>query len=979
LDGLIFVTFTCNPKNKDIQESLLPGQRAEDRPDIVSRVFHLQLTELLDDIKNNHVLGVPVAYVYVIEFQKRGLPHAHILIILEEASKLRQPADIDSLIHAQIPDPELDRDLYSTIKTSMVHGPCGLLNQSSVCMMDGKCSKDYPKQFQEQTILPDDGYPRYQRQDNGRTIQIRSYEVDNRWIVPFNPFLSKKYNAHINVEACTSIKSVKYLFKYVYKGHDCANLEMTATNELNHDEVSKFVDARYVSAPEGFWRLSSFKMHDHSHSVIRLAVHLPDMQSVYFQEGSHAEAVQRAANQHTTLTAFFHYNAEHHTEYNYHEFPLHFVWVSSQRIWKPRQRGQRNTIARMYTVSPKDMEKYCLRMLLLHTRGPTSFEDLRTVNGHTYDTFKEACIVQNLIADDQEWDNALEEAAMHLMPAKLRHLFAIICIHCDPANPLQLWDKYKELMSEDYLYHEGGSQDVAEQRALMCIEDVLTQNRMSCKDLGLPEPNLIPTMQSEECLNLAVEKQQLDIQMEKLNNEQRMMMDMVLRDLEMREEAAPQASAYFLDGPGGSGKTMLYNTLISYCKVNAIRVASCAWTGIASTLLDGGRTCHNVFKLPVPIVETSVCHVSPTSSHADYLRDTALFIVDEASMIPCHALRAIDRMLRDISGNDVLFGGKIFLLGGDFRQVLPVVPRGSRTAIVENCLKSSPLWKSFTVVKLVKNMRADEDQQEFARWLLELGNGNLKVDDKDAPPGSIQIPWQSNIVQDNIADHVFHDLSDIIKVTKSVILTPTNEASLKINNIVIKKVEGAPTEYLSADRVVCDDDQEANNYPVEFLHSITPSGMPPHRLILKSGAVIMLLRNIDIKKGLCNGTRLIVHHALKHIIDAKVLTGACRGARIFIPRIKLAPSDVNLPFILERRQFPIRLAYSMTINKAQGQTFDKVGIHLTAPVFSHGQLYVAFSRARSFNSTYVCLEKTDVQGLFEKKYITQNVVFKEVL
>ncbi|XP_047137509.2 ATP-dependent DNA helicase PIF1-like [Hydra vulgaris] len=141
----------------------------------------------------------------------------------------------------------------------------------------------------------------------------------------------------------------------------------------------------------------------------------------------------------------------------------------------------------------------------------------------------------------------------------------------------------------------------------------------------------------------------------------------------------------------------------------------------------------------------------------------------------------------------------------------------------------------------------------------------------------------------------------------------------------------------------------------------------------------MLLRNLDLKAGLCNGTRLIVRALQNNYIDGQVLTGVSVGKRVFVPRVQLTQSDSNLPFTLKRRQFPVRLAYSMTINKSQGQTFDKVGIYLKNPCFSHGQLYVACSRTRSFNTLFFKIDEHSLQGMSFNKCYTNNVVFTNVL
>ena len=280
-----------------------------------------------------------------------------------------------------------------------------------------------------------------------------------------------------------------------------------------------------------------------------------------------------------------------------------------------------------------------------------------------------------------------------------------------------------------------------------------------------------------------------------------------------------------------------------------------------------------------------------------------MFIIDEASIIPIHALHAIDRLLQDITGVTVPFGGKIFLLGGDFRQVLPVMPHGSRTSIVENCLKRSPLWKHFVVIKLTENMRAHKDQHNFADWLLRLGEGKLKCARNVNIEDSIEIP--SSCIVADLIDSIFDDIC--YDMTKRVILTPKNDASLQLNSEVLKKLPGTHHVYLSMDKVICDNEEEQQNYPREFLNSLTPSEMPEHHLCLKIGAIIMLLRNLDISNGLCNGTRLIVRNMYEHLIDAEAVTN--RRQRVLIPRIKLAPSDSNLPFVLERCQIPVRLAY----------------------------------------------------------------------
>jgi hypothetical protein len=149
------------------------------------------------------------------------LPHAHILLILNEQDKPQTIEDINHLVSAEIPDPVLHPSLHRTVVSCMSHGLCGQFNPNAPCMVDGRCSKRFPKQFQEITSTENDGYPLYMRRNNGRTyFNTNKHElIDNRHIVPYNPQLSMMFDCHINVEVCSSIRAVKYIYKYIYKGN----------------------------------------------------------------------------------------------------------------------------------------------------------------------------------------------------------------------------------------------------------------------------------------------------------------------------------------------------------------------------------------------------------------------------------------------------------------------------------------------------------------------------------------------------------------------------------------------------------------------------------------------------------------------------------------------------------------------------------------------------------------------------------------
>ena len=218
-------------------------------------------------------------------------------------------------------------------------------------------------------------------------------------------------------------------------------------------------------------------------------------------------------------------------------------------------------------------------------------------------------------------------------------------------------------MIEDLLRHH--SLEDAENIALHGIDSILRENGTSCATLGLPQP------QGQD-LATAEEPQQEPADFDQLNNGQRQLVVCIIEAVHsIVSEDPPQARCFYVDALGGAGKTFVFNMLMRHLRHNGHQVACAAWTRIAATLLTGGKTVHSLFKLPVPVLETSSCNISPTSQQAAFLRNQILFVIDESSMIPTHALHAIDRCLQDITAVRQPFGGKAILLGGDFRQVLP--------------------------------------------------------------------------------------------------------------------------------------------------------------------------------------------------------------------------------------------------------------------------------------------------------------------
>ena len=269
-------------------------------------------------------------------------------------------------------------------------------------------------------------------------------------------------------------------------------------------------------------------------------------------------------------------------------------------------------------------------------------------------------------------------------------------------------------------------------------------------------------------------------------------------------------------------------------------------------------------------------------------------------------------------------GGITFVMTGDFRQTLPVVPNGTRADEVHACIKSSSLWSEVSVLHLTKNMRASSDS-EFSTLLLEIGNGESAEDSN----GNISLSSFSHVTDTtDLITAVYNDIeihfNSITWLRDRAILCPKNESVDNINNMVSDLIPGVARIYNSFDSVV--DDEQVTQYPIEFLNSLQPTGFPPHSMSLKIGMPVMLLRNLNPPK-LCNGSRLQVHAMKNNILDCVIMSGKYAGETCLIPRIPL--NSTNLPFQFQRLQYPVKPCYAITINKSQGQTLSCIGVELS--------------------------------------------------
>ena len=511
-------------------------------------------------------------------------------------------------------------------------------------------------------------------------------------------------------------------------------------------------------------------------------------------------------------------------------------------------------------------------MLLYNVRGPTSFEDLRTVDGVVYDTFQKACIKLGLFDDDSVIKDAFTDATSITTDRRkcqnLRKFFVLLVIECQPSDLIDFWEFCKLELSRDKM-ERSQTHPTEEQlnSVLLDLEAIFADHdKNMVDDYKLPKPVVPSNTPSKPENRLLFEETNYNTEellqealhcLNMMNEGQRTFYDDVMRAV---QEA--NGGVYMLDSPAGCGKTLALSVLINELRGSDKVVLVTSTTAIAACLLPSGRTVHFKLKLPINLDETSKLNVPLKSHLAEVIRHTTMLVIDEVTMGSRFMFETIDRSFREIRECPLLFGGIITIYAGDWGQCLPVLPLGSQADIINSTLKSSTIiWPNVKVFHLTENLRvknASQDDKSYAEFLLKIRKGKDPLDEtKDnemilIPP---RMKSTSTTVEDfcaeiypNLKEHIRENMTqrdvkdDSDKwyewlMNRSIICPKNTDVEL-INDILIKQVEGEEIILRSADRVL--NENEAFRFPVEFLNQQTPSGTPPHRLVLKVSFIIFV-------------------------------------------------------------------------------------------------------------------------------------------
>ena len=685
-----------------------------------------------------------------------------------------------------------------------------------------------------------------------------------------------------------------------------------------------------------------------------------------------------------------------------------------------RDQSTFHSITRMEMLYPTAGEIFFLRLILLH-KSVMSYQDALSVNGIRYNSFQMAAVANELLTSIKEVRAIFNDASITGSGHEIRLLFALMTLQGFPTLIYLDHPDIRRMMTEDYAHcaHIVQSPEGFYNEMLQDISDILQQNGKTLQDFGLPLPSEIKTEIQRHKLKYG----NIEVNTSILGQLQNSIPNTVDQDIIWNEISNAislnDTRLYLIQAKGGAGKTTLAKKLIAFARSLGKIVVGCASTGLAATNYDGFETAHSLFCFPV--VEDSErdesepprCMFETKPEREELLRCASLIVWDEFFSNHKEIFESAYQSLNR-------FEGKIVVCLGDIRQILPVVKHATVSEQLNSCITSSALWSHFFIMTLTTNMRLEnmistferqysngiptlepdlsaynddiyviERQRDYGKMITMIGEGRyndycgaqiLEVDNPEKP---LYIKYMLNQMpyvhdEETALKELYPNGFITSEMTSCCIIAATNERVDYWNNLVQNMNPNQKWNLLSQDQFGEVDDPHGileNMMTEDILNNFGNNGVPPHNLELKVGDICIILRNLSVRDGLQNNARVRITNISKYKIRVQTVEDRPRSSTL--PRIMF---QFKLPFMqsytISRLQFPLRLAYSLTMNKSQGQTISgRMLLDLTQPSFTHGHLYVALSRITAFYNIMVFCKEDQ---LYMDHVTVDNYVFRQL-
>ncbi len=948
----LFITITANPEWPEIKDNLKPGQQWHHDVYLVNLVFKEKLDQLISGLKRGEFFNNRKSewIQYAIEFQKRGLPHAHILVRLE-GEQPTTAAEVDALSSVHYPFQCESRCgtcrqcmLFYLVNKHMVHKCFPDRCKTRANDISGsQCKYGYPWQSNPVSFIGSDGK---------WVLRRRAQE---HHIVEYNAELLLRFRCHINVKVTTGTRCILYLRKYMSKGPDVAHVRLA--NQSCGQELNNFYETRCMTAAEAAWSAVNFDYQHYDPPVRLLSLHLPGEDPVTFNEFDDPDSIVQGFK--TPQIELYFARPPEHADLTFEQYFSHCdVAVRTVR------RRASTIVTAINTVRFHDSNHFALYMLLKNLK-PRSWMDIMG----DCPSFAERAQMLGLIgtAPEDTHRAVLEEMGQRHESSDnfLRYFFFIVndCPRAFHVLFARFWQNMIDVRS---------ARSYTRSAALMQLRNRFIEEGCTLVDMLqdaseeiIREVEALPNIRDDELLRFF----QTNVSELPLSAEQQGVFTAVttIRHGEQR--------FFYINGCAGSGKTHLLRQITRKLFSDGHRVACCAPTGIAASLLPNGFTCHKLFKIPVSDEHLtnnnpqSLLNKTSRDINARLLRMATVIIIDEISMIHRDLFDLIDRVLREIMETDVPFGGKSVVFAGDFNQQAPILTNVDKEVLpfktIDASIKSHALFQTFASFKLEHAHRFDN--QRWADFLLRtiaVGNGGRVTDQQfTTHPDFAEFVREVTFARPEALDSIMRH---------PAFASPTPVQCIAGTHSLVKRFNDQQTAaYFDESDIVSlpsrysysgDIAQHLHHDQVRQIHR---NNIPDDELRLAVGMPVMVMRNLNVRDGLCNGAIGTVVSIDAHSVEISLQTSR---VQLRVPRIGFAITTSLIgkkSFI--RWQFPLVPAFAITIAKSQGKTFgQRVIIDLRTQCFSHGSLYVALSRCTSPGNMVIITdsgEATEVENV----------------